>query len=154
MLWRRKATRTSPIEAIFQEIIDRNQRRSFTAVSVLPFLSTVASHRVQWNSRKLAEISHRQRNEYTRVRVSFFSKFISCYTPKIRDYKPLWQPVAWVCAFQNSKLWRLHEPKCANLICSLFGLYRRFARRSGKEIFQVDYSFLQNKREWAIDLSF
>ena len=70
------------IEAIFQEIIDRDQSRSFTTVSVLPSQSSFPSHRGE-----LAEIGwnfeETQRMEYTRLQGSLF-QFIPCYSSKIR----------------------------------------------------------------------
>ena len=52
------------------------------------------------NPPKLAEILHRQWNEYTRFQIRFFphypSKLRVLIIPTIIPYKPLWQPVASV----------------------------------------------------------
>ena len=73
------------IEAIFQEIIDRNQSRSFTDVSILPFLSIFPSHRGETHRNRLKfhrdtkKGTHKSSGQFISIYFSLFSRISGPY---------------------------------------------------------------------------
>ena len=89
------------IEAIFQEIIDRDQSRSFTTVSVLPSQSSFPSHRGETRRNRL-KFRRDTKNGIHKTSGQFISIYSLLFFQNSGPFFTtfIWHPVAWVsCGF-------------------------------------------------------